>query len=249
MKTHFLRYLKTQPLGTIVLDVGSNIGIHSLWLATLGYSVHSFEPLSKNFALLHCSVVLNPSLYSNIRINNFGLSTKKSSACMLSESHNLGGTHAEVLDGDQKYNGSYTCEPEDTASLRTLDWYWIRILHMEPVFMMKIDVEGFEPYVVAGGHRMFTQSPPKVLILEFAPHFIQRAGADARHFLASLDRLGYESCNPWTNACIPVNNVHMAFSDLTLVHKNFSANTIQVSVKNVASDRDGERHTFVHSRT
>ncbi|GAX80390.1 hypothetical protein CEUSTIGMA_g7829.t1 [Chlamydomonas eustigma] len=240
MKTHFLRYLKTQPQDVTVLDVGANIGVHSLWFAALGYKVHSFEPLSKNFALLHCSVILTPNLQANIRVNNFGLSTRNSTACMLSESHNLGGTHAEVLDSDNIYNGSHYCAPEDRASMRTLDWYWITVLNKEPVFLMKIDVEGFEPQVVAGGHQMFTQSPPKVLILEFVAQFILRAGGSARSFLSRLESLGYAHCDPWTNVCIPVTMVHTVWGDLLLVHKTFREHISQVSGKSAARDHDDD---------
>lgn len=67
----------------LVLDVGANIGATSLWLAALGYRVHAFEPAARNFALMHCSYVINPSLHDTMWLSNVGLSDKeRSGVCM-----------------------------------------------------------------------------------------------------------------------------------------------------------------------
>jgi len=41
---------------------------------------------------------------------------------------------------------------------------------------MKIDVEGFEAHVVAGALKMFTQSPPLVVTMEYFADMIDNAG-------------------------------------------------------------------------
>ena len=46
------------------------------------------------------------------------------------------------------------------------------------VFMMKIDVEGFEAHVVAGGLKMFAQSPPPVVTMEYFADIIDSAGEE-----------------------------------------------------------------------
>ncbi len=90
----------TDPL---VLDVGSNIGATSLWLAALGYRVHAFEPAARNFALMHCSYVINPDLHDKLWLSNVGLSDQeRSGVCMKYTDGNkvlcvvLGGIFAEV---------------------------------------------------------------------------------------------------------------------------------------------------------
>lgn len=67
----------------LVLDVGAHIGATSLWLAALGYRVHAFEPASRNFALMHCSYVINPALHETMWLSNVGLSDReRSGVCM-----------------------------------------------------------------------------------------------------------------------------------------------------------------------
>ena len=87
----------------LILDIGANIGTHSLWFASLGYRTHSFEPLRRNVALLHCSVTATPEVQRYIRINNFGRGNKDMEVCMVSEVNNMGGTHAEVLEQGSEY--------------------------------------------------------------------------------------------------------------------------------------------------
>lgn len=67
----------------LVLDVGAHIGATSLWLAALNYRVHAFEPASRNFALMHCSYVINPALHDTMWLSNVGLSDhERSGVCM-----------------------------------------------------------------------------------------------------------------------------------------------------------------------
>ncbi|GAX81658.1 hypothetical protein CEUSTIGMA_g9086.t1 [Chlamydomonas eustigma] len=199
LKAMLFRFLKTQPpeVKALVLDVGANIGIHSLWFAALGHETHCFEPLKQNFALLHCSVINNPYLQPNIHLNNFGLGLRNKTVCMSvnSDVNNMGGTRVMVSRVNQGQQVSEpSCSPELESSMRTLDWYWRSVLNKRPVFMMKVDVEGYEPYVVMGGAAMFRESPPKVLMLEFTPNLIREAGGNPERFLQTLEGFGYALC-------------------------------------------------------
>lgn len=67
----------------LIVDVGANIGTNALWLSSLGYRVHAFEPLVRNFALLHCSYVINPQLHKNMWLSNVGMAdAERSGVCM-----------------------------------------------------------------------------------------------------------------------------------------------------------------------
>ena len=54
-----------------VIDIGANIGCHTLTLAKLNYSVIAFEPSEKNYYTLRKSVYLNN--FTNVLIFNVGL--------------------------------------------------------------------------------------------------------------------------------------------------------------------------------
>lgn len=82
--TYFLDEMRTNGVkDPLVVDIGANIGTNALWLASLGYRVHAFEPTVRNFALLHCSYVLNPKLHTRMWLSNVGLSDREQSGvCM-----------------------------------------------------------------------------------------------------------------------------------------------------------------------
>jgi hypothetical protein len=74
----------SQPKNPIFVDCGTNIGTHSMFFAAIGVRTHSFEPMPKNVALLHCSAAANPSFLDHWSINAYGLSDHDSDGgCMV----------------------------------------------------------------------------------------------------------------------------------------------------------------------
>ena len=59
----------------VIFDIGGNIGITSIYLASIFPSskIYTFEPLKENFEILK----KNTSQYTNIRVFNFGLGSEK----------------------------------------------------------------------------------------------------------------------------------------------------------------------------
>jgi FkbM family methyltransferase len=67
-------YFPKQINPKVIFDIGGNIGITSIYMASLfpDAKIYSFEPLEENFELLQ----KNASQYKNIEVFNFGLGTK-----------------------------------------------------------------------------------------------------------------------------------------------------------------------------
>jgi hypothetical protein len=59
------------------------------------------------------------------------------------------------------------------------------------VTMMKIDVEGWESRVLAGGREMLSRSDSPLLQVEFTDDAAQAAGSSCRALYESLESLGY----------------------------------------------------------
>ena len=60
---------------------------------------------------------------------------------------------------------------------------------IETLDLIKIDVQGYEPKVIAGLCDTITRSPKITLLTEFWPKGIQDAGGDPREFLKTLREL------------------------------------------------------------
>jgi FkbM family methyltransferase len=148
-EAEFLRRL-IKP-GDTVVEVGANIGAHTLGLArAVGPQglVHAFEPQRACFALLQAQIALNR--VQNIRAYNEALGRARERVYMPSIDHakadNFGGV---ALSREH----SPAAEAIETATLDE------RFAGM-PCSLIKIDVEGMEEDVVRGGFELIrTQRP------------------------------------------------------------------------------------------
>ena len=61
---------------------------------------------------------------------------------------------------------------------------------LDSLDLIKIDVQGYEPKVIAGLREIITASPTLTLLTEFWPQGIAEAGGDANDFLQTLRELG-----------------------------------------------------------
>ena len=163
--------------GSVVVDVGANIGYYTLLAATkIGPSgkVIAFEPSRENCALLQRSLVANH--VTNVVLVPFAVAD---------------------LDGAVRYgmddsNGRITLD--DRPELRqvravTLD----RALAREPrLDVVKIDIEGAEGRALRGMRGLLLRHRP-VVCAEFTPGALPRvSGVTPEEYLDELRALGYE---------------------------------------------------------
>eukprot|EP00042_Codosiga_hollandica_P024494 m.103359 g.103359 ORF g.103359 m.103359 type:complete len:411 (-) comp51570_c0_seq1:31-1263(-) len=173
-----------RPVDPIFLDVGANIGVHSLFFAALGIRTHSFEPMPGNNKLLQCSAAASPKMAEKFNLNLFGLSDKASDGgCM------------KVLPGNQ---GSAFVDTSGVGcdstgiKMRTMDEYWNDVLNREHVFMIKMDIQGFEYFAINGGETMLRTKPPPFFFFEFSPPQYAKHGQDSLKLLQHMHSLGYD---------------------------------------------------------
>ena len=148
-----------------VLDVGANTGLFTLLAAVANPAaqVCAFEPLPSVRTLLHANIALNPALATRISVQPFGLSQTSGTFTfyetineygLVPTSSSLELTHVEEI-------GNFR---EQQIETRTLD-EWSRRLGLAKVHFMKVDVEGHEHAVIAGG-RVFLAEHRPYLTLE-----------------------------------------------------------------------------------
>ena len=167
-----------QP-GMVVVDVGANVGFHTLGLARrvgAGGRVHALEPDPENFRLLARTV--RDAGLSQVRLHNQAAGARAGEQPLYLSAVNRG--DHRLAAGD---------EPRLAISVPTvvLD----TLLADEPrVDFVKIDVQGAEASVLRGLVRTLARRPPPGILCELAPWLIREAGATTEECFALLRGAG-----------------------------------------------------------
>jgi FkbM family methyltransferase len=131
------------------VDVGGNIGLHTVRFAQKFQQVHSFEPTAINFECLQ----KNTESLDNVTLHRCGLGDKETvlSIKLPQDSNNCG--NFSLVDFD-----AATDTVEESISIVTLD-----SLNLAPD-LIKIDVQGFDYNVLVGAADTITQHRPVIII-------------------------------------------------------------------------------------
>jgi FkbM family methyltransferase len=163
----------------VALDIGANIGNHSLFFSQHFRQVHAFEPNPKTFQLLD----FNAKLAANISAHHFGLGAKKGMLQLNVDPLNVGEATLVEL-GARDHGGSK--ETLDVLIERLDDV----VEAFGPIAFVKIDVEGFEADVVRGATAFLSAHKPIIAFEQNASAFV-----DGKSETIELLRdLGYQFC-------------------------------------------------------
>jgi|SRR5579872_2370179 len=188
-----------QP-SSLVLDIGANIGFHTLHLANLvGPSgrVLAFEPTDFAFRKLQHNLELNPVLSPRVEVFH----------CFLSESDDASvpgavysswplaketGLHAKHL-GREMATRSAQGRGLDSVLAEHAD---------RRVQLVKLDVDGFECSVLKGATKMLREDKP-IFVLELSPYVLEERGASLAELLSFFIPNGYSFFNEKTGKRLP----------------------------------------------
>lgn len=161
LSTLIKHYLKPN---TSFLDIGANIGIHSLSAAIVkGVQIYSFEPVEFIREKLNKNIKLN--LYDNIQVVPAALSNENKviKTNFSSESSNQG--TFSILSEENGVNEISCIRGDDFVLENKID----------NISVIKIDVEGFEYSVLMGLKETIKKQKP-VIFFEFDINYISRDG-------------------------------------------------------------------------
>jgi FkbM family methyltransferase len=176
--------------GDFVVDVGANIGFHTMWMASfvgpLGH-VYAYEPLESNAALLKKSLREN-GLEGRVTLRPDAVGIARDNAEMV---------FLPLQDGSQNSGGAYLMPPSGrlptkhkVVRTRVVSLDSEEFLH--PVRFMKVDVEGSEPLVFRGARRLLSEDRP-VVLSEVNPGQIRNvSGSTPAQLIADMGDIGYE---------------------------------------------------------
>lgn len=139
-----------------VLDIGANVGNHSVFFASRGCQVTAFEADPYTFSILRRNLEAN-GLTRQVRALNVGVSNRRETLAIHRRTGNLGATKLAL--GKQ---ARFTMEQEMPAKCEPLDDYLF-----DSITLMKIDVEGMELKVLEGASRTLELHRPLIFMEVF----------------------------------------------------------------------------------
>ena len=152
--------------GDVVLDIGANIGYHTLKMADIvGPTglVFAFEPDPNNFVTLTKNIEANG--YKNIIAVNKAVSNKPGKLKLYIDKFNKGG---------HRIYSSFEKRESVEIEATSLDDYFkgSTFIIDKKISFIKMDVEGAEPLVIEGAKRLIENSPNIKMITEYYPLLI-----------------------------------------------------------------------------
>ena len=165
--------------GGTYLDIGANIGLTVIPIAqNPQVACHAFEPEPTNFRYLSENVFLNCRA-GNVRLLNLALFDRDATLPFeISERHS-GDHRISVIDVEGELGEQD--RKKISVSAKRLDDV---ITDITKPLAAKIDVQGAEPFVLAGGRNTLSQA--SLLSLEFWPYSMHRMGGDISAVIAFL---------------------------------------------------------------
>jgi FkbM family methyltransferase len=156
----------------VFADIGANIGIFTIAAGTrhAGIEIHAFEPNPVSYQLLARNVEMNA--LKNVTLNNSAVG-EATAVVSLDISSSCSGMHSIYSKGAKRIDVPVVSLDEYFANQRKLP------------HLLKVDVEGYEPRVLAGMSALLQKGPAQI-ILEFHPKFLKRGNKAPEAFLNEL---------------------------------------------------------------
>lgn len=180
-----LEWIATFQAADVLVDVGANVGMYTVWAAkTRGVKVYAFEPEAQNYALLNRNLVHN------------GLDGRVKAFCLaLSDAAGFGELHLATLEAGGSLHSygervDFNRQPvtpkfsQGCVSARLDDLVRDGVIPVPT--HLKLDVDGFEPKVIAGARELLRDERLKSVLVE-----VNHNLADHRAMVDELGRLGF----------------------------------------------------------
>ena len=165
---------------SVFLDIGANIGQHSLYASRFVENVYAFEPIKKLYDQFMESCHINQ--IDNIYIYNHALGNEEKILPIFGNSGNMGASSLVTTENRKKIQDIQIKRLDDIVSesgIKIIDF-------------IKLDVEGFELDVLLGAQQTIEKYKP-ILLIEYSPYFYNQTDKSiGSKILNLLFDLGYD---------------------------------------------------------
>lgn len=173
-----IRYLEgSLTNGSVFLDIGANIGLMTCVASRLvgpNGKVLAFEANPKTVPILEQNLALNEC--ENVVMYPFGLGNEQGTATFY-ENWDVNRGGASFLKQGEQSGTDVRIEKLDD------------LLEEQRIDLVKIDVEGFELFVLQGGQQLFEKTQP-IFILEVSEQRSESKGVSPKEIMDFVQKLG-----------------------------------------------------------
>jgi FkbM family methyltransferase len=196
----FQDILKDYKKPSLVIDVGMNIGWFSLWARRLGHYTISFEPNPINRIRLCESLQLNNWTEDEIQVYPYGLGEKEETVeFIMSRKGNPG---AGGLKKEHDIGESVAVQIITLDDFAESQGWFDKEAKVDPIPILKVDVEGHDPQVLRGAGRLITSGLIRNVLMEYSCILSERPDMDGMVMQLSKASFRLFKVGQWDGAAI-----------------------------------------------
>lgn len=165
------------------VDVGANVGLYTgVALASKDFSgtILCMEPHNESRAFLTKTIIEN-NCRARVVVSEFAASDAEGILTLYKNKENK---------GDNRLYPDPLLSEHENITVTTLDKI-CSLNHIDTIDFIKIDVQGAEGKVIAGAMEILGKSEHCIILSEFWPYGLAKAGSDAEGYLNRLQELGF----------------------------------------------------------
>lgn len=177
-----IAWIEAMDENTILYDIGANIGLYTVWAAVVSRArVYAFEPESSSYAML-CGNLFDNGVADRARAYCLGLSDKVGIGHMLLSSTSAATSGHQVMVANTSTGVPHSQQFPQGVVTQTLDSL-VFDMELPCPTDIKIDVDGLEHAIVAGGERVLSDPTLRSVLIEvdlkdsrhtaFSDHLVQ----------------------------------------------------------------------------
>jgi len=171
------------PADVMFLDIGGQIGWHTVTVGLKGYKVFTFEPMKLNQYIIRHNICKNRLM--NITYINKGLDKELKVCHLYSETFNKGNGELFCDDYERPVNKLY----QGAIELMKLDEF---AYYFKNLAVIKIDIEGSEYNVMKGGRSVMLNMRVPYILTEWSPYMTRHRNADPIAYIQEFFDAGYK---------------------------------------------------------
>jgi FkbM family methyltransferase len=169
----------------VAIDIGANVGLFTCLMAGSGRHVHAFEPIPETFCRLKKNVQFN-DLLNRVHLNCLAVG-KEQGLVSFQIDETDAATNRWTGSGELVQSTQVTTQLVATTSLDD----YCRRQKIGMVDLVKLDVEGMEPYVLQGAQSLLAERRVKAFLIEICPVNLRSVGLSPADLYCEFQAAAY----------------------------------------------------------